>query len=232
MQDAINRLKTLAQINKRTAIEMQEEAGRFSRLASRHDNGTAPRAISAFNLFQTPEHIAEQMAVMVAAHVRPGAKILEPSAGLGRLYRALVMEHITAEITLVEQSRDCIKELYGMTDDDPKSRLINADFLEMSIDDAGGPFDAVWRGRVAALLHGQKLEVRVFVGQCQAAWFFAGSLGPARQTHAGAWAINKRAFEILVDYAHFAAADQPTNESTMSQEVVSGHGDTTSAHDS
>ena len=93
---------------------------------------------------------------------------------------------------------------------------------------AGGPFDAVWRGRVAALLHGQKLEVRVFVGQCQAAWFFAGSLGPARQTHAGAWAINKRAFEILVDYAHFAAADQPTKESTTSQEIVSRPGNRTS----
>lgn len=95
--------------------------------------------------------------------------------------------------------------------------------------DAGGPFDAVWRGRAEALLRGQKVEVRVFVGQCGAAWFFAGSLGAARQTHAGAWAINKRAFEILVDYAHFAADDQPANDSTTSQEIVSEHRDRTPA---
>lgn len=94
---------------------------------------------------------------------------------------------------------------------------------------AQGPFDAVWQGSAEALQRGKKLEVRVFVGHCELMWLFAGLAGPARQTHAGAWALNKRGFEILVDYAHFAADDQPTNESTTPQEIMSGHGNKASA---
>ena len=138
--NSTDKLKQLAQANKRKAIDMQEEAGRFARLASRHENGTAPRAISAFNLFQTPDHIAQRMAAIVAEHVEPGARILEPSAGLGRLYRALIQNIERPQIALVENSPDCVRELYQMTEDDKLATLSKTDFLDF---EPGAMFDAV-----------------------------------------------------------------------------------------
>ncbi len=41
-------------------IEMAEERGRFDSLSNRHNNGTAKRAITAFNLFVTPVHVAQK----------------------------------------------------------------------------------------------------------------------------------------------------------------------------
>ena len=144
MAVSIERLHQIAVDNQISGAEMAEEAGRFARLASRHDDGTAPRAVSAFNLFQTPHDIAEEMARRIQKHGSHGGRILEPSAGLGRLYRH-IRQHTEnpGPIVLVEESADCARELYAMTHDDPRVVLKQADFLNMQAADLGGPFDAI-----------------------------------------------------------------------------------------
>lgn len=95
---------------------------RFDRMAQRHENGTAPRAVSAFQLFQTPQEIARRL--VAAAAVLPGMRVLEPSAGLGRLLYALPR----CEVTAVELAPNIAAELYrqeleGVT-------LLQRDFLQ------------------------------------------------------------------------------------------------------
>lgn len=124
--------------NTQTGYDMDEERPRFDALADRHVNGTAPRAVTAFNLFETPEHVAEQMAGMIPQGARA---ILEPSAGLGRLYRAARAEHSDAAITLIERAPDCWEELKQMARDDGKTNNILADFL--TVKTLPGTIDAV-----------------------------------------------------------------------------------------
>jgi hypothetical protein len=125
---SIYRLKALRAENNEKGLEMMQEKGRFAALASRHEDGTAPRAVSSFNLFQTPEHIAERMASMIPSDAK---RILEPSAGLGRLYKALRTHSPDSMISLVEQSADCCAELYRMTESDELAVLKQGDFLAM-----------------------------------------------------------------------------------------------------
>lgn len=127
MIDSITRLQLLKVDNELVRLEMQAEAGRFAALASRHIDGTAPQAVSAFNLFQTPPEIAARMAELTGN----ASRILEPSAGLGRIYKALRTAQPAAEICLVEQSPDCVKELYRLTEIDKQATLKQADFLEV-----------------------------------------------------------------------------------------------------
>lgn len=110
---------------------------RFDRLAQRHENGTAPRAVSAFNLFQTPRELAERMAVSVPIH--SGSRILEPSAGLGRIIDA-VLARGAREVVAVEVAPQIAAELYRI--DRPKMRLIQRDFLTVTPAEIGY-FDAV-----------------------------------------------------------------------------------------
>lgn len=105
---------------------MAEQRERFARLA---DPASAPRVVSSFNLFQTPEPLADQLAAMAnLADLPDNARILEPSAGLGRLYRAI--RHRTAAIvTLIDISPDCMRELYRETAGDENAFLAQGDFL-------------------------------------------------------------------------------------------------------
>lgn len=76
--------QTLDRLNARkTAIAPQVQ-----QVTQRHENNTAPRAISAFNLFQTPEPLAARMASI--SNIEPHHKVLEPSFGLGRLVKAIL----------------------------------------------------------------------------------------------------------------------------------------------
>lgn len=118
----ILRLKHLQESSEARAEEMQAQAERFRRLA---DPASAPRVVSAFNLFQTPEPLAARVAGMFTQFGRT----LEPSAGLGRLYRAVRAIDQACEIVLVEQSKDCAGELYRMTEGDGAAQLRQADFL-------------------------------------------------------------------------------------------------------
>lgn len=116
---------------------MMEQAPRFAALKARHENGTAPQAVSAFNLFQTPEPLAARLASLLA--LNPGARVLEPSAGLGRILRALVPLQ-ARETVAVEIAPDCCRALFAA--DLPGVTLKQGDFLDMKPEQIG-VFDGV-----------------------------------------------------------------------------------------
>jgi hypothetical protein len=130
------RLRHLLEVTEAKAEEMAELRPRFERLA----NDTAkPRVVSAFNLFQTPEGLADRVAAMVGPFV---GRLLEPSAGLGRLYRA-VRCRSSCEVVLVEQAADCCAELYREIASDDAAKLVQADFLTCEVERLGGLFDRI-----------------------------------------------------------------------------------------
>lgn len=137
---SFERLQGLRQGITQSGYDMDAQRERFSLLAGRKENGTAPKAVSSFNLFQTPEPIALRMAGLVADHCSTTPRILEPSAGLGRIYKAITSTLPESRVLLVEQSSDCCSELYRIAKDG--DRLLQRDFLEISPDEAG-TFDAV-----------------------------------------------------------------------------------------
>jgi phospholipid N-methyltransferase len=130
------RLLHLRECTESTAEEMADQRGRFQALA---DPASAPRAVSAFNLFQTPETLAQKMAAWLP--LEPDSRILEPSAGLGRLYRAVRDLH-AGPITLIEYAPQCCRELYDMTSEDRQATLKQGDFLAQTPDGLG-TFDGI-----------------------------------------------------------------------------------------
>lgn len=117
----------------------RERRGRFQRIAGREDNGTAPVAVSSWQLFPTPPRVAARM--MALAGLAPGMTVLEPSAGSGNLVRAmLAVGVLPADVTACELSPDVAREF---SRDFPAVPLVVGDFLEQSGDYLGGPFDRV-----------------------------------------------------------------------------------------
>lgn len=129
------RLAHAREVNEAVGEAMDAERPRFERLA---DPESAPRVVSAFNLFQTPEPLAALMVERLGERRR----VLEPSAGLGRLYRA-VRQTGGASVVLVEIAPDCCAELYRDTESDYNAKLIQADFLSCDAARLGGLFDGV-----------------------------------------------------------------------------------------
>lgn len=120
--------------------DMEIESQRFDNLASRE-----VKSFSAFNLFQTPEDVAESMVdklIELSGELRE-KRILEPSAGLGRLYQALRHASNTAHITLIENSPQCSQQLYELTNGDLKQNQIQADFLDCDESRVHGLFDCI-----------------------------------------------------------------------------------------
>jgi len=141
MNTGLDRLLMLRDENDAAGVRMLAEAPRFQRLALRHENGTAPKAITAFNLFQTPRIVAACMAELVKAHVRPGARILEPSVGLGRLYEPFAdMEGLRENWVGVENAIECVRAVRAAMQ---RSEIHERDFLTADCGDLGGQFDAV-----------------------------------------------------------------------------------------
>lgn len=103
-----HRLHSLRMKNDEAGYSMQEMRGRFERIGLRHENGTAPHAVVAHQLFQTPNTLATQLAKMLK--LKPGERILEPSAGLGRLIEA-VLPYEPSEIVAIDVSMACVREL-------------------------------------------------------------------------------------------------------------------------
>ena len=130
------RLLALRDQNDAAGEAMQCERERFTELAGRE----AVRVVSAFNLFQTPEAIADMMTRI--ANPQDGERWLEPSAGLGRLYRALRYRS-SAHVTLVEQAPQCVAELYRETQGDSNATLLERDFLQCTVEQLGGLFDGI-----------------------------------------------------------------------------------------
>jgi len=85
--------------------------------------------------FPTPPDLASRL--VEQSDVHPEHRILEPSAGLGRLYLAGIDAAPLASWVLVEQSPDCCRELYGMAQ---TAQIKQGDFLER---DDLGKFGAV-----------------------------------------------------------------------------------------
>lgn len=124
MSDGLSRLLALKAECRDVAGEMALEANRYRAL-----EGRAPvKAISSFNLFQTPEHIAERMARLLG----PVIRCLEPSAGLGRLAKVAQCE----DLVMVEQSADCCGELLKL-ELATTCRVLQRDFLTVTESEVG-----------------------------------------------------------------------------------------------
>ena len=130
------RLRHLMERTEAVDEEMCEEASRFQRLAK---DSSKPAVVSSFNLFQTPEAIADQM---VAALGDKRGRTLEPSAGLGRLYRAWRKVDKDSYIVLVDDSKECCGQLYRETEGDHMTWLHCADFLQQTTGSVG-TFDCI-----------------------------------------------------------------------------------------
>jgi phospholipid N-methyltransferase len=97
---------------------------RFDHIAKRHENGTAPVAVSSFNLFCTPVAIAQAMALM--CEFQDGHRVLEPSAGTGRLLDQIPQ---ACEVVAVEQDQALLAHLFKSY---PSALLKAGDFLTRS----------------------------------------------------------------------------------------------------
>lgn len=127
----LSRLRKLRQEHADASVEMAIERGRFDQI--REDGPTV--AVSAWQLFQTPAAIAAQM---VREADIEGRRILEPSAGLGRIVKA-VQSRKPRELVCVEVAPQCAEVLYRMDG----IRLVQDDFLSCDAERLGGLFDAV-----------------------------------------------------------------------------------------
>lgn len=134
---AFHRLHQLRMENDAAGFAMDELRPRFERIAARHENGTAPRAIAVHQLFQTPPEIASRLVGLL--DLKPGARVLEPSAGLGRLLDAL-KPFKPSEVVAVDISAACTGELFRQ--ERPGVTIKQRDFLTIQPADLG-LFDAV-----------------------------------------------------------------------------------------
>lgn len=132
-----NRLHTLRMDNDAAGFRMDEMRPRFDRLAQRHENGAAPRAVSAFQLFQTPAEIAGRLVSSLGELAR--GRVLEPSAGLGRILDALA-PFAPVGIVAVEIAAPCAGELFRQ--ERAGVRILQRDFLACTVAELG-TFDAV-----------------------------------------------------------------------------------------
>lgn len=155
--ETFNRLHTLRMENDATGYAMQEQGERFARMAGRHENGTAPRAVSAYQLFQTPADLAESLVALLDP--KPGARVLEPSAGLGRILDAL-KPFEPVEVVAVEVAASCAGELFRQ--DRQGVTIKQRDFLTVTPEEIG-LFDAVvmnppfhMRADIRHIQHAQK----------------------------------------------------------------------------
>lgn len=134
MKSGFHRLHALRMENDEKGFAMEEMTPRFDRLRDRHQNGAAPRAVSAYQLFQTPEDLAARLLALL--DLKPGQSLLEPSAGLGRLVRA-AGQYGPGKITAVEIATQCAGELFRMDG----LTLLQRDFLTVTPEETG-LFDA------------------------------------------------------------------------------------------
>lgn len=126
-----DRLSRLLDESKSRAEQLAQVAPRFREPAGDHSR---PRVVSAYQLFQTPDDIAAQM----VDYIPDGSgAILEPSAGLGRLYRAIRARFPSRPVTLVDVAPQCVDELRREAEADGESEVFCRDFLELTPDQLG-----------------------------------------------------------------------------------------------
>lgn len=163
----LTRLHAARMANTETGYRMDEMRPRFEALRTRHEDGTAPRAVSAFQLFQTPASLAARMVEL--ADIRPHHSVLEPSAGLGRILRP-ILARSPDRVHACELDATLAGELFTQF---PAVELSQGDFLEKHL----GEFDRIimnppfhMRADVRHVLHaaGHLAPGGVLVGLCLA----------------------------------------------------------------
>lgn len=117
----LKRIREFAEAKNESAEPLRQ---RFERLKT----GPAPAVVSARGLFQTPPAVAAQL---VSSLERPFGRVLEPSAGLGRLFSAIRAIDPACPVALVDVSPECCRELYRASEGDGAVSLFNGDFLAM-----------------------------------------------------------------------------------------------------
>lgn len=132
----LSRLLSLRSRLHESREDLAQHRERFQRIANRHENGTAPRAVVAHQLFQTPPALAARLASMLG-NIK-GLSVLEPSAGLGRLLDALA-PYEPGEVVAVDQSPQCVTELHKRRD---LKEVHHGDFLTFKPETLG-LFDVV-----------------------------------------------------------------------------------------
>ena len=161
----LSRLLSLRAEHGLAAQAMAATAPRFQALKQRHENGTAPRAVSSFQLFQTPAPLAARMVELAGDRAR--LCVLEPSAGLGRILDALGQP---AELVAVEVAQQCADELRRREG----LRVVQRDFLTVEPAELG-QFDCIvmnppfhMRADIRHILHALKflLPGGVLVALC------------------------------------------------------------------
>lgn len=128
-----DRLLALRDENDLHAATMELNRDRFEALRTRKEDGTAPRVVSAFQLFQTPPALAARLVAL--AGIEPGQSVLEPSAGLGRLLHE-ILRRSPGDVQAVEIDPALSGELFRTF---PQVRLAQGDFLARHF----GEFDRV-----------------------------------------------------------------------------------------
>jgi len=129
-----HRLHTLRMDNDEKGYRMAEMRPRFDSLGARHATGEAPRAVSAYQLFQTPPTLAARLVALLGTP----ARVLEPSAGLGRLLDVLP----PCECVAVEVAPQLCEILYRWNRPNIRMTLLQRDFLTVAPLETG-LFDAV-----------------------------------------------------------------------------------------
>jgi protein-L-isoaspartate O-methyltransferase len=163
----LTRLHAARMVNTETGYRMEEMRPRFQALATRHEDGTAPRAVAAFQLFQTPATLAARMVGL--ADIKAHHSVLEPSAGLGRLL-VPILARKPGRVHACELDATLAGELFTQF---PGVELSQGDFLEKHL----GEFDRIvmnppfhMRADVRHVLHamGHLAPGGVLVGLCLA----------------------------------------------------------------
>lgn len=157
---------------RQAAAELEAERGRFAALA-----GSLPVVVQADLLFPTPPELARQIVNM--ADIRPGMRVLEPSAGTGNLLAPLPAGCDVVAVEIVTALVHALRQRF------PAVYVECADFLQCNGD--LGQFDRIlmnppWRrgldiqhieharrflapgGEVVAICYGGEKQRRAFAG--------------------------------------------------------------------
>jgi SAM-dependent methyltransferase len=132
-----HRLHSLRMENDEAGFDMREAAPRFQTIAKKQETGDKIQPLTAWQLFQTPPDVAARLVGLLP--ITAQSRVLEPSAGLGRILDALdALDTPAAEVVAVEPAANLAACLYNRDG----VKLYQRDFLSLTPDTLG-MFDAI-----------------------------------------------------------------------------------------